>query len=207
MLRMGRSNKHEMVAPGANEPAPNARQEQATPPSSPFAPPSAGRTETQPAPRPAYAAAPPEQAQGVPQPQGAPTRAMTENESLARGMKDGGVGGFVGGTSALAGEINFKGMMRVDGQISGHVKSPDGTLIVSSGGRVEAEIAVAVAKINGTVAGDIICTERVELGRTARVRGNILTPALIIEEGAIFEGGCRMTSAASQSPARVRNAA
>jgi cytoskeletal protein CcmA (bactofilin family) len=133
-----------------------------------------------------------------------PARAVSETDALARGMKDGVVGGFVGGTSALAGEINFKGMMRVDGRLSGHVNSPDGTLIVSSGGRVEAQIAVAVAKINGTVEGDVTATERIELGRTARVSGNLQTPALVVEEGAIFEGGCRMTTAA---PARARSAA
>jgi cytoskeletal protein CcmA (bactofilin family) len=140
-------------------------------------------------------------------PSSQPARAVSETDALARGMKDGGVGGFVGGTSALTGEINFKGMMRVDGQISGRVRSPDGTLIVSSGGRVEAEVEVAVAKINGTVEGDINCTSRVELGRTARVHGNIQTPALVVEEGAIFEGGCRMTTSAAAAPARAKNAA
>jgi cytoskeletal protein CcmA (bactofilin family) len=141
-------------------------------------------------------------------PQSQPGRAVTETDALARGMKDGIVGGFVGGTSALVGEINFKGMMRVDGRLSGHVNSTDGTLIVSSGGRVEAQIAVAVARINGTVEGDITATERVELGRTAHVKGNLQTPALVVEEGAIFEGGCRMTTAvAAAAPARARNAA
>jgi cytoskeletal protein CcmA (bactofilin family) len=43
------------------------------------------------------------------------------------------------------------------------------------------------------VAGDITASERVELGRTARVSGNIQTPALIVEDGAIFEGNCRMS--------------
>jgi cytoskeletal protein CcmA (bactofilin family) len=141
-----------------------------------------------------------------PTPQSQLARAVSETDALARGMKDGGVGGFVGGTSTLAGEINFKGMMRVDGRLSGRVKSPDGTLIVSSGGRVEAQVEVAVAKVNGAVEGDITATERIELGRTARVSGNLQTPALVVEDGAIFEGGCRMTAAAA-APARARNAA
>ena len=74
------------------------------------------------------------------------------------------------------------------------ITSEKGTLIVSAGGHVEANVAVATAKINGTVNGDIYATERIEFGRTARVRGNIQTPALVVEEGAVFEGGCRMTS-------------
>ena len=46
-----------------------------------------------------------------------------------------------------------------------------------------------------TVNGDIIASERLELGRTARVVGNIQTPRLLIEDGAIFEGGCSMLRA------------
>jgi cytoskeletal protein CcmA (bactofilin family) len=208
MLRMGRGNRNESAGrPAHEEAATNAQPiTQPQPTTQPVAQPGAHQAqsrEAQPAPRAAPAAvAPPGQ---QPQQSSQPARAVSETDALARGMKDGGVGGFVGGASTLAGEINFKGMMRVDGRLSGRVNSPDGTLIVSSGGRVEAQIAVAVAKVNGTVEGDITATERIELGRTARVSGNLQTPALIVEEGAIFEGGCRMTTAAA--PARARNAA
>lgn len=119
-------------------------------------------------------------------------KAVTEAESLAREIKDGTMSGFVGGGTALTGEVVFKGMLRVDGHLSGSVRSEKGTLIVSSGGLVDADIEVAVARVNGTVNGDITAGERIELGRTARVSGNILTPALAIEQGAIFEGICRM---------------
>jgi hypothetical protein len=73
---------------------------------------------------------------------------------------------------------------------------------VSAGGVVDANVEVASAKINGTVNGDITATERIEFGRSARVHGNIRTPALVIEEGAIFEGGCLMTQAKPE-PARA----
>lgn len=137
-----------------------------------------------------------------------PQRATTEYENLARAIKDGVVGGFVGHTTTLSGEANFKGMLRVDGRLSGRVNSEKGTLIVSGGGQVNAEVNVAVAKVNGTINGDINTTERLELGRTARVVGNIQTPELIIEQGAIFEGGCRMTQrpAAPVLPSRVASA-
>jgi cytoskeletal protein CcmA (bactofilin family) len=46
--------------------------------------------------------------------------------------------------------------------------------------------------IHGTINGDIIATQRLELGRAAKVHGNIQTPSLIIEQGAIFEGSCKM---------------
>jgi cytoskeletal protein CcmA (bactofilin family) len=96
-------------------------------------------------------------------------------------------------------------MLRVDGQLSGTISSEKGTLIVSSGGRVDADVEVAIARINGTVNGNVVATERVELGRTARLHGDIYAPALVIEQGAIFEGNCRMSAPApveQQQPER-----
>jgi cytoskeletal protein CcmA (bactofilin family) len=45
------------------------------------------------------------------------------------------------------------------------------------------------------VNGDVIASEKIQLGRTARVMGNVATPRLVIEEGAVFEGGCSMIKA------------
>src|ERR1044072_4649822 len=118
--------------------------------------------------------------------------AMTESETLARDIKEGTLSGFVGGGTVVTGEANFKAMMRVDGHLSGRVSSSSGTLIVGANGKVDANIEVAVAVIHGTINGDIIATQRLELGRAAKVNGNIQTPSLVIEQGAVFEGSCKM---------------
>ena len=125
-------------------------------------------------------------------------RAVTESEALARDLREGVVSGFVGGGTVVSGDAEFKGMLRVDGHFTGRIRSEKGSLIVSAGGKVDADIQVAAAKINGNVNGDIVASQRIELGRSARVHGNIQTPALVIEEGAIFEGGCRMTQAKAE---------
>ena len=127
----------------------------------------------------------------------ASTRAMTESETLARDIKEGTLSGFVGGGTVVTGEANFKAMMRVDGHLSGRVSSSSGTLIVGANGKVDANIEVAVAVIHGTINGDIIATQRLELGRAAKVNGNIQTPSLIIEQGAVFEGSCKMLQMAA----------
>lgn len=125
----------------------------------------------------------------------AANRAMSESESMARDIKEGRLSGFVGYGTKLTGETHFQAMLRVDGHLTGTVASETGTLIIGSSGQVDADISVASALINGTVNGDIIATERLELGRTARVMGNVQTPRLTIEDGAIFEGGCSMIKA------------
>ena len=122
----------------------------------------------------------------------ASTRAMTESETIARDIKEGTLGGFVGSGTLVTGEANFKAMMRVDGHLSGRVSSSGGTLIVGANGKVDANIEVAVGIIHGTINGDIIASQRLELGRAAKVNGNIQTPSLIIEQGAVFEGTCKM---------------
>jgi cytoskeletal protein CcmA (bactofilin family) len=129
-------------------------------------------------------------------------RAMTESETIARDIKEGTLSGFVGSGTMVTGEANFKAMMRVDGHLSGRVSSTSGTLIVGSNGKVDANVEVAVAVIHGTINGDIIANTRLELGRSAKVNGNIQTPSLVIEQGAVFEGTCKMlqmTAAAEKS--------
>lgn len=125
--------------------------------------------------------------------EGGSSRALTESETLARDIKEGTLGGFVGSGTVITGEASFKAMMRIDGHLSGRVSSTGGTLVIGTNGRVDANIEVAVATVHGTVNGDIIATQRLELGRSAKVSGNIQTPSLMIEQGAVFEGSCKMT--------------
>lgn len=122
-------------------------------------------------------------------------RVVTDSESIARDIKEGRLSGFVGHGTVLTGETHFQMMLRVDGHLTGTVSSDGGTLIVGTNGQVDANISVGVATVNGVINGDVVATEKVQLGRTARVVGNIATPRLVIEEGAVFEGGCSMMKA------------
>jgi cytoskeletal protein CcmA (bactofilin family) len=121
--------------------------------------------------------------------------AISESDSMARDIKEGRLSGFVGHGTTLTGETVFHAMLRVDGHLIGTVASESGTLIIGTNGQVDANISVAAAMINGSVNGDVVATEKLQLGRTARVIGNIQSPRLIIEEGAILEGSCSMLKA------------
>lgn len=123
------------------------------------------------------------------------SRAISESDSMARDIKEGRLSGFVGHGTTLTGETEFQAMLRVDGHLIGTVSSETGTLIVGTNGQVDANILVAAAMINGTVNGDILASEKLQLGRTARVIGNIQSPRLVVEEGAILEGSCSMLKA------------
>ena len=92
----------------------------------------------------------------------------------------------------LNGEISFKDLLRINGHVAGKVFSNTGTLIVDPSAKVEAAIDVAVCVVNGTVVGDIVGHQRVEVTPGAIVRGNIATRTLSIKPGAVFQGDCRM---------------
>jgi len=95
----------------------------------------------------------------------------------------------------LDGEISFKDMLRINGHVAGKVFSAKGTLIVAESATVDAFIDVGVVIVNGTVNGEIIGRERVELGLGAVINGNISTMKLSIKPGATFQGDCRMLKA------------
>jgi cytoskeletal protein CcmA (bactofilin family) len=93
-------------------------------------------------------------------------------------------------TEHAAGEFRFEGTLQVDGYAKGRIYSLTGTLILGEAAELQSNIVVATAIINGCLFGDIHATERVELLSHARVIGNIESPALAIQPGAIFEGEC-----------------
>ena len=103
--------------------------------------------------------------------------------------------GFVGDVIKFSGEVTFKTSLRIDGNFSGQVNSPNGTLVVSTGANLsDTVINVAVAKINGAVEGQVNAAE-VVLGRTAKVTGDVSAQSLIVEDGALLNGRCRQVSA------------
>ncbi|MCM3873391.1 MAG: polymer-forming cytoskeletal protein [Pyrinomonadaceae bacterium] len=96
------------------------------------------------------------------------------------------------GEPEFSGEVSFRDMVRVNGYIAGTVYSTKGTLIVDVSARLDAHVDVAVAILGGTVNGDIVARERVEIGPNAKIYGNIWTRSIEIKNGAIFEGICTM---------------
>jgi cytoskeletal protein CcmA (bactofilin family) len=100
--------------------------------------------------------------------------------------------GFVGDVLNFTGEVTFKTSLRIDGNFCGHVSSEKGTLTIGVGAKLSRTVInVAVAKINGTVEGEVHARELV-LGRTANVTGDVSTGTLVVEEGALLNGHCHI---------------
>ena len=101
-------------------------------------------------------------------------------------------------------ELLFKGTLHVDGYFSGRLRSDHGTLVLEENGEINTDIIVGVARINGAVIGNIKARERIELGSKARVIGDLHTPALTVEPGALFEGKCYLRGASLNGNGRHR---
>ena len=94
--------------------------------------------------------------------------------------------------SDIEGTCTFSGTAMLNGKFKGQIQSSD-TLIIGEGGVVNANINGACVLIRGEVVGNVVASERIELLGSARVFGDVETPVLVIDEGVLFEGHCRMT--------------
>src|SRR5215813_5092808 len=99
---------------------------------------------------------------------------------------------FLGEGTEITGEIKFSEIMRVDANISGTITSDSGSLLIMERGRVKATVQAGIVEVSGIVEGTITAKNSVKIHSTGRVYGDIYTPALIIEHGAVFDGKCHM---------------
>jgi cytoskeletal protein CcmA (bactofilin family) len=94
----------------------------------------------------------------------------------------------IGASLVITGELTSREDMTVHGQIKGQISMESGGLVIGPSANVEADVHVARIVIHGTFAGDIAAAERVELMPTATVTGTLLAPAVLLHDGALFNG-------------------
>ena len=111
-------------------------------------------------------------------------------KAVAKGNSD--LSAYIDEASEIEGKYTFRGTVMLNGKFSGEISSND-TLIIGEKGVVNANIRAGIVLVNGEVTGNILGGERVELRGTARVFGDVEAPVVVVEEGVLFEGHCRMT--------------
>jgi cytoskeletal protein CcmA (bactofilin family) len=99
---------------------------------------------------------------------------------------------LIGQGVEVTGNIKFKGGLHLDGIVAGNVSTADaaeGTvLVISDRGRVEGDVHVAYAVINGEVKGNVYASEKLELSAHARISGNVEYNLLEMASGAEING-------------------
>ena len=104
-------------------------------------------------------------------------------------LEDNIVNSIIGEGSEFKGEFKINGLLRIDGIFQGTIET-DGKVLIGSTGDAVSDIKARLVVVGGTVRGNIYATERVIILPSAEIKGNIITPSLIVEEGVTFEGNC-----------------
>jgi len=98
----------------------------------------------------------------------------------------------IGKGTEVQGDVGFSGGLHVDGMIKGNVISAQGdetaTLTLSEDGVIEGNVNVANVMLNGTVLGDVVASNRVELAPRARITGTVTYALLEMTMGAEVNG-------------------
>jgi len=88
----------------------------------------------------------------------------------------------------IEGEITGHGDLLIDGEVRGKIRLLGGKLSIGPGGRVTADIEAREVVVRGEIKGDVNGYDRVQIGTTGRVMGEISTKSISIEDGAQVHG-------------------
>ena len=105
--------------------------------------------------------------------------AATEESRIGKGTK-------------VSGTLHFHGTVRIEGEADGEIVGDE--VVIAEGAVVSAKITATRLTVAGSVSGELVVRQRLELMSTARLRCTINTPSLILNEGAQFDGDCKMPS-------------
>jgi cytoskeletal protein CcmA (bactofilin family) len=94
----------------------------------------------------------------------------------------------IGPSLVITGDIASQEDVTIHGHVNGHIRMREGSLVVAPKAHVEGDVHGARITIHGTLAGNVTSTERIELTATADVRGTLTAPAIVVQEGALFNG-------------------
>jgi cytoskeletal protein CcmA (bactofilin family) len=109
---------------------------------------------------------------------------------------------FIGDGTEFEGKLSCEGDIRIDGQFKGELQV-SGTLTVGPDAVIEADIYAPHIAIAGNIHGNIFAQEKLEIFAPAKILGTIEAPKLLIDDGAIFEGSCRMSQTKDSEERRL----
>jgi cytoskeletal protein CcmA (bactofilin family) len=128
---------------------------------------------------------------------GLPSGRLSRSSVVGDNME---VESLIGERTTFEGTLKTEGAVRLLGSVQGEIESK-GTIIVEEKAHVTARLTGAAVTVAGTVDGQIYCEGRVEIRPTGHVTGEINAGALIVQEGAYFDGSSKMaTGGAPTSP-------
>jgi cytoskeletal protein CcmA (bactofilin family) len=122
---------------------------------------------------------------------------------VSSGSESGGLTAFIDQGSSFEGKLSFKDTVRIDGHFSGQITS-ENTLVIGESGVIEADIRSQVVIVSGTIHGNVAAQRKVVMHKSAQVDGDVETPSLVMEEGAVLNGKLNMATAMPKKPRELK---
>lgn len=114
---------------------------------------------------------------------------------------------MIGSTIKIKGEVTGEEDLEIDGSVEGTVDLASNQVTIGESGKVKADIKGKIVIVNGQVTGDITGGEKVIISKSGNVRGNIVTPRMTLEDGAVFKGSIDMDPSESSGSQKIKPAA
>lgn len=105
----------------------------------------------------------------------------------------------IGPSIRIDGDLRGEEDLRIEGEVKGTVQLKGNSLVIGSEGRVRATVYAHSIEVEGLVEGDLYGLERVNVRKSARVKGNITSPRVSLEDGAQFKGSIEMDGQAVEA--------
>jgi len=99
----------------------------------------------------------------------------------------------IGNEAYFQGTLTAKGSLRIDGRIDGSIVDAK-IVTIGKSGKVKGDISCEICYVCGEIKGNITALDHIEAHAGSRVDGDIRSPRIMLEEGALFNGSCSMES-------------
>ncbi len=110
----------------------------------------------------------------------------------------------IGASLDLQGELTGNEDLLIEGRVQGRIQLAQNSVTIGAKGRVSAQVLARLISIEGEVDGNLVAEELIMLKKSARVRGDLVAPRVVIEDGARFKGTIDMEPAKPSQAAGPR---
>ena len=118
----------------------------------------------------------------------APRPAASTTATPARGR----VTAVIGPSIQIDGTLRGQEDLFVEGEVTGTIQLQNHTLTIGAQGKIKADVYAHTVFVEGSMDGDLFGSEQVIVRKSAKVRGNITSPRVTLEDGAAFKGSIEM---------------
>ncbi|MCX5786088.1 MAG: polymer-forming cytoskeletal protein [Elusimicrobia bacterium] len=100
---------------------------------------------------------------------------------------------IIGNAAYFQGTLTAKGSLKIDGRVDGSIVDAK-IVTIGKTGKIKGDISCEICYVCGDVKGNITALDHIEAVVGARIDGDLRAPKIILEDGAVFNGNCRMES-------------